>query len=346
LALATGAGGDGETLVDCGRLCGAFLGEEARRAEAILGELARDPATAAPAASGLVRLWKRLPPAEVLERLAACVPAEDAPATLLEAVIAATRDTGWGSDHDAAVAVGAALVDGHPELLDGLLARMDRALSDPRDPDGAVLAALVAAAAETSPTTFAARVHPRLAEPQLLRAAASPSWNARRAALGALAYLRTVTPRVVAALQAAMRDVVYVQDSALLATAQFRRIEGRYLDGLLAQLDEGAASASPAAAYAVGSLLVALGREERTDFADRQRILEALARAVRAPHTREEVYVLAVRRERVTTDGQEHETIQYGALEQDLRHAGRLDHCFYQMLAQIAGMNVTIPAPA
>lgn len=343
LALASGAASDDETLVDYGRLCGAFTGEEVQWTEAVLVELARDPVAAAAAASGLVRLWKRVPAPEVLDRLAALIPTKDAPETMLEAVIAAARGASWGSDEDNVVAVGAALLNSHPELLDGLLPRMDQALSTRRHPDGSFLASLVAAAAETSPTTFATRVHPRLAEPPLLRAASSRNWIARRSALRALAHLRTVTPRAVAALQAAMRDVAYVQDSALLATTQFRRIEGRYLEGLLAQLDGDATSASAAAAYTVGSLLVALGREERTDLADRQRIVEALARAIRAPHTREDVYVVAVRRERVTRDGQEHESIQYGTLHQDLRHAGRLDHCFYQMLAQIAGVNVTAP---
>lgn len=330
-----------DTLTDFARLAARAVGVRPW-AERELQARADDPALRSAAAGGLIRLWSSLPPALVLARLRAVLPQEWAPSVLLEAVLYACRDVKWGDYHDSVTHLGVAVVEGHPELLGELMDRMFACVFDEANVDRHTLLALVCEVAERDPVTFAARVPPRRAEMVLSRAAReSPGWVQRRSAMKALGYLRSVSAGVVSALKHAMVDVELVQDFALPATRQFRTVEGAFLDELLRELEpDRLRVASPAATYALGEILVSLGRSERTTSDEQQRILRALGRAAQAPYAREEVHVMRPQRTKIVgTDGREHERLEYHTSR--IEHLGRLDQCFYRMLAQIAGMSVS-----
>jgi hypothetical protein len=158
------------------------------------------------------------------------------------------------------------------------------------DPDGWTHHLLTAteAVARFSPDTFAALAPPEFWEPILTEwAQYGENWTARMAAVRLLGHLRCVTPRVAAALSAAMKDVSFVQQAAYASVAEFRRIEGGILPELLGLIDDSSASV----AAATTALLVSAAKGEIPP-ADRRRILHDLQGAAARPSMARPVYLM------------------------------------------------------
>jgi len=173
----------------------------------------------------------------------------------------------------------------------------------------------MAAAAELSPATFSNLADPEELEPLLiLTAKYQSSYSGRAAALTLLGFLRRVTAEGVQALHAAMKDVTYVQQSALDAVLRFRRLDGE----ILPLLFEGLYHPSAMAGYATAQLLAALGRSDRTYPEQRRQILRALADAVRDP-----------RSERV---------VHFGYVNARVPALPRLNHSYYRAMMQVAAI--------
>lgn len=88
-----------------------------------------------------------------------------------------------------------------------------------------------------------------------------------------LSFLRKTTRRTGEALRAAVRDVQYVRQEALQATYRFRSIDS----AILPHIFQGLTDSDCMVAYATVQLLKALGRNDKAEEKDRQKILEALA---------------------------------------------------------------------
>lgn len=174
---------------------------------------------------------------------------------------------------------------------------------------------LMAAAAELSPATFSNLADPEELEPLLILAAkCHNSYPGRAAAVTLLGFLRRVTAEGVRALHAAMKDVIYVQQSALDAVLRFRRLDGE----ILPLLFEGLYHPSAMTGYATAQLLAALGRSDRTYPEQRRQILRALADAVRDP-----------RSERV---------VHFGYVSARVPALPRLNHSYYRAMMQVAAI--------
>lgn len=129
-----------------------------------------------------------------------------------------------------------------------------------------------------------------------------------------LGFLRRVTAEGVQALHAALKDVIYVQQSALDAVLRFRRLDGE----ILPLLFEGLYHPSAMTGYATAQLLAALGRSDRTYPEQRRQILRALADAVRDP-----------RSERV---------VHFGYVNARVPALPRLNHSYYRAMMQVAAI--------
>ena len=174
---------------------------------------------------------------------------------------------------------------------------------------------LLMAAAELSPATFSNLADPEELEPLLtLAAKCHNSYPGRAAAVTLLGFLRRVTTEGVQALHAAMKDVIYVQQSALDAVLRFRRLDGE----ILPLLFEGLYHPSAMTGYATAQLLAALGRSDRTYPEQRRQILRALADAVRDP-----------RSERV---------VHFGYVNARVPALPRLNHSYYRAMMQVAAI--------
>jgi hypothetical protein len=174
---------------------------------------------------------------------------------------------------------------------------------------------LMAAAAELAPATFSNLADPEELEPLLiLTVKCHNNYTGRVAAVTLLGFLRRVTTEGVEALHAALKDVIYVQQSALDAVLRFRRLDGE----ILPLLFEGLYHPSAMAGYATAQLLAALGRSDRTHPEQRRQILRALADAVRDPRSDRVVY--------------------FGYVNARIQALPRLNHSYYRAMMQVAGI--------
>jgi hypothetical protein len=293
------------------------------RAEArLLDRLNRDidPALAHAVAGAVAYLW--IKPLSIkadawdlnptLDRLADLL--DDQPEEMLASLLAAgTDEIPWDDYHDRITKVLQTLLSTRSDLLETFLeSYLPQALVQPDWPERRIALAAAAASAEVAPAVFAQVADPDILARQFVEAVTDvESFSARRFALTSLGHLRRVTPDVIGALWNALRDVSQVQQDALRAVLNFRRVEG----DLIPQLAEGLMNESAAFAYATGQVLAALGRSESTTAAQRQAIVDALAEAVRSPASQREVYVLE---------------------DRSIHHLGRLDRAFHQALLQVA----------
>jgi hypothetical protein len=238
------------------------------------------------------------------------------PARCFNAFLEAGVDDDWWDEkyHDLLVSTSQRLIVHIPhalalELLRSLLERLRQALEAHDWPTRRMTLALVAACAETMPTTLRQAGEGKL-ELLLVRGTVdAESHNSRRFALTALSYLRTVTAAVVPALLAGCQDTETVQQAAIDAAGRFQRIEGDLLPALLPALT----GESTSTAYAVAHLLGALGTSAAgTSAGLHERIITALVDALKDPRSKRAV----------TIAGQD---------------KGTLENVLYDVLLQVAG---------
>ncbi len=217
-----------------------------------------------------------------------------------------------------------------PPVLEVLIDQLSRRLlhdvqdADPDERLTAHLLGVVAAAAERLPNTYLDKVRTLPLWSRHLREVVEyGDWfPARQAALVLLGLGRRVTEHALAALRAALRDVIDVQRTARQSVGRYREIEPHLLPPLIGDLG----SESPALALAAGRMLAALARNAHFSPEVRGTIVEGLAAAVGDGQARRHVYLLVEE-----ARGPHHK-------RQRITHRGRLDELFHQLLVELAGM--------
>jgi hypothetical protein len=155
----------------------------------------------------------------------------------------------------------------------------------------------------------------------LLQASRSPgSFNARRFAITAISYLREITPAMLDALLRLTGDESAVQRDVIAATGRFNRLHPSFGGALPAALVDALYGASSVRAFVAVKVLETLGvsTAARTAPALRQRIVDALAGALRDEQSRRPVWLW-----------------KNGAIVQE----GTLDQHLYAALLRVAGFS-------
>ncbi len=220
-------------------------------------------------------------------------------------------------------------VEAEPALFDRLTDWLDQRLRQNVQediPDSLLLSDLlcvVAAAAERLPNTFYNKVRPMEVLQKKLREAAEwhNSYPGRQAALVLLSYLRTINPRVLAALRAGIRDVIHVQTVALGSVDRYRDVGEDFLRTLFRDLYD----PSAAVAFATGQMLAAVARNIHLAPELRQLVVEALATAVDDPRSCRGVY-------RMIEEWRQDQGNVYR-----IRYQGQLDALLYESLVKLSG---------
>ena len=111
-----------------------------------------------------------------------------------------------------------------------------------------------------------------------------------------------------------------VRQAAIETFTRLQRVEGEIVDELFNRLYD----SSSIVAYTSAQTLSLMGRSEKTKPAHRQRILTALADAVRSPESRRGIYAI------VGTGGDQSSYLR-------LSFQGQLDQMIFRSLLEVAG---------
>ncbi|SHN36212.1 serine protease [Actinacidiphila paucisporea] len=175
------------------------------------------------------------------------------------------------------------------------------------------------ALARVSPNAYTALADPDVWEPILTEwVETADHWTARLSALRLLGLLRRVTPRVTAALRAAMKDNFHVQQAAYDTVQDFHSMKG----DITAELIESLGDADAGVAGSTARLLLNLARGEGATT-DRRRILRGLQEAASSPTKGRNMYMMS--------EGEIVHTLS-------IRFVDRLDRLLYQAIFEISGL--------
>ena len=220
----------------------------------------------------------------------------------------------------------AVLVEDKPEVFNLLLAWLKETLTAEAFNDSyfnkcTLLLADVVVYAERSPSTFAKIADDLELAPLIADAAVRHDKTAGRvAAIRLIGYLNKVSISTVDALQQALLDNQDVRQAAIETFTRLQRVEGEIVDELFNRLYD----SSSIVAYTSAQTLSLMGRSEKTKPAHRQRILTALADAVRSPESRRGIYAI------VGTGGDQSSYLR-------LSFQGQLDQMIFRSLLEVAG---------
>lgn len=232
----------------------------------------------------------------------------------------------YDEDYKKRIQAGAEQLAANPESLGVLLEFLTEELrQDVRDNANwfqyikSDLLLMIASAAARLPNTFINQARRMPLWSRSLREAAeyNDTFTGRQAAIILLSYLREASSDALAAIKSGLRDVYHVQKSTLDSVGRYRDVEPSFLRSLLQELY----SPSPAMACSAGQLLRSLANNLHLATEMRDEILHAIARAVEDERSGREVYV--------------YESENTGV---EIRHLGRLDEIFFQILLELGGI--------
>lgn len=177
------------------------------------------------------------------------------------------------------------------------------------------LLTLVAAAAQSIPSTFINLANTERLEPLLVKAAQfHNTYPGRAAAVRLLALMRKLSGNIIQVLNTSIRDVVFVREEVFAIAQHFRQTDSHILPVLFRSLYSG----SGMAAYFTGQLLVALGKNEKTSAAQRREILLEFSKAI--------------------VDRRSQRLVHFGYADAIVPETVRLDEAFYKQMLQVAGL--------
>jgi hypothetical protein len=241
----------------------------------------------------------------------------------------ATSVTYWlgtGSIFENASEKYAVLVEDEPEIFSFLVSWLTNILSISVCNDGyfwkhTLLLVDVAVYSERSPATFANLADDFNLEPLLAEAVRKHnSVSGRVAAIQLISHLNRISADTLDALQQALLDDHYVREAAMETLTRLQRIEGEVIDSLFKRLYDQSATV----AYTSARVLSLLGRSDKTKPQQRQRILAALADAVRSSQSQRGIYSVSG----TGADQTSHLRLFY---------QGRLDQAFFQAVLEVSG---------
>jgi hypothetical protein len=218
---------------------------------------------------------------------------------LLPAMLqAGTDDDGWGNYHETITHLIQELVQEEEGLLARLLTFLQEALDRDKEswPSRRITLAAIAACASAMPdalnTVWAAE---DVTELLIAGAKDIKSFTSRRHSILALSHLRTLTPAVLDALLSASQDIGRVQQDAVRAASNFRRLHLDFGDAdALVSLEAALNGESGAAAYIAAQVLGSLGSSAAAAQVTglRARIAHVLSEAAQNEQAGEMVYLL------------------------------------------------------
>ncbi|NEO33820.1 MAG: signal transduction protein with Nacht domain protein [Symploca sp. SIO3C6] len=244
-----------------------------------------------------------------------------------EIATSVTYWSGTGSIFKDASEKYAVLVEDEPEIFSFLVSWLAKTLSTSVCNDGyfwkhTLLLADVAVYSERSPATFANLAGDFNLEPLLAEAVKKHnSIPGRVAAIQLISHLNRISADTLDALQQALLDDHYVREAAMETLTRLQRIEGEVVDSLIKRLYDQSATV----AYTSARVLSLLGRSDKTKPQQRQRIITALADAVRASQSQRGIYTISG----TGADQASHLRLFY---------QGRLDQAFFQALLEVSGV--------
>lgn len=186
------------------------------------------------------------------------------------------------------------------------------------------LLCVVAAGAERFPNTFYNKANTSELLEQRLREVVEfhSTFPGRQAAIALLSFLRRITPKVTAAVQAGLQDVVDVQETVFQTLTRYRDVESDFLSQIFKNL----LHSSPSMGFATAKMLAAIGNNIYLPPQIRDLMIAELVNAINNPQAHREVYLLVK------------EEITYNPNGNKIKYMGRLDELFYQIVIQLSGI--------
>ena len=139
-----------------------------------------------------------------------------------------------------------------------------------------------------------------------------------------LSFLHQVTADTLNAVRAALRDCIEVQHVAIQTIDRYRDIDDD--EGLLLQLFEDLLDDSPAVGFATAQVLSAIARNLYLSPNLRERIIEAMVKAIDDERSQRSVYLFSKRE------------VTYQNYVYEIKYKGQLDEILYGMVTRLSGV--------